>query len=229
MRHHPDAIMIFAAGFGTRMGSLTTDCPKPLIKVANVALIDHALDIVSACEIKKTVVNTHYLPDMISRHLAGRNILLSHETEILETGGGLRHALPLLGSEPVFTMNTDAVWTGQNPLLTLASAWDPENMDALLLLIEPKNARGHNGKGDFNIAGNGTLTRGPGLIYSGAQIIKTNLLHKIKHDCFSLNLLWDKMIKNSRAFGTVHNGNWCDVGTADGIIIAETMLKESDV
>lgn len=221
--------MIFAAGFGTRMGALTADCPKPLIKVSGMALIDHALGLVQPCKIKTTVVNTHYLPDMISSHLAGKDIIISHEPDILETGGGLRNALPLLGSEPVFTMNTDAVWTGQNPLLTLAASWDAKNMDALLLLVEPEHAHGHSGKGDFNISVDGTLKRGHNLIYSGAQIIKTSMLDEFQQDSFSLNLLWDKMISTSRVFGTVHNGKWCDVGTAGGITIAEQMLKGNDV
>ncbi len=221
--------MLFAAGFGTRMGGLTTTCPKPLIKVSGAPLIDHALEIINAANITNTVVNTHYLPRMLTDHLADRNVLVSHEHDILETGGGLRHALPMLGSNPVFTLNSDAVWTGQNPLNTLAAAWNPDLMDALLLLISPDNTQKDPTKGDFDINKNGTITRGTGFIYSGAQIIKTEMLKDISETCFSLNLLWDMMIKNGRAFGTVHNGNWCDVGTPQGIINAEEMLEDNNV
>lgn len=229
MRNHPDALMLFAAGFGTRMGALTATCPKPLIPVAGKPLIDHSLDIVEAAGISTTVVNTHYLPDMIVKHLADRNVTISHEPEIIETGGGLRQALPMLGSGPVFTLNSDAIWTGQNPLNTLAAAWNPKKMDALLLLVSQDDAQGHSGNGDFLISKKGTIKRGAGLIYSGAQIIKTDALASISETKFSLNLLWDLMISKKRAFGTVHNGSWCDVGTPSGITIAENMLKDQNV
>lgn len=229
MHKSPDALMLFAAGFGTRMGALTAACPKPLIKVADRPLIDHALEIVDAAGISTIIANTHYLPDILETHLAGRNVTLSYEAEILETGGGLKNALPLLGADPVFTLNTDAIWTGQNPLTTLAATWDPEKMDALLLLVPPTNAIGHTGAGDFLLADNGTIKRGPGMIYSGAQIIKTDGLANITEAKFSLHSLWDQMYNGGRIFGTTHYGNWCDVGTPAGIGLAETMLGNHDV
>lgn len=134
MRNDPSSVMIFAAGFGTRMGDLTKDRPKPLINVAGKALIDHALDRVTAYGAGTVVVNLHYKPELMRAHLADRGILFSEEQpEILETGGGLKAALPLLGDRPVFTMNSDAVWSGANPLRQLSQVWDPERMDALLL------------------------------------------------------------------------------------------------
>lgn len=229
MRKSPDALMLFAAGFGTRMGALTAACPKPLIKVAGKPLIDHALGVVDAANVKTVVANTHYLPDMLAAHLASRNLVLSHEAEILETGGGLRNALPLLGKSPVFTFNTDAIWTGPNPLKTLAAAWNPDRMDALLLLIPPNHAHGYQGAGDFERCEDGTITRGSGMVYSGAQIIKTDALGEISEIKFSLNLLWDNMITKGRLFGTPHTGNWCDVGTPAGIKIAENMLEDTNV
>jgi len=221
--------MLFAAGFGTRMGGLTAACPKPLIKVAGVALIDHALAIANDADIKTTVANTHYLPEMLTVHLKDRNVILSHEPDILETGGGLRQALPHLGNDPVFTLNTDAIWTGQNPLKTLATAWDPEKMDALLLLIPPENAKGYTRSGDFVQADDGTITRGAGLVYTGAQIIKTNGLADIHDAKFSLHALWDQMYQTGRIFGVPHRGGWCDVGAPEGIKIAEQMLRDQDV
>jgi len=224
MHKSPDALMLFAAGFGTRMGALTAACPKPLVKVAGKPLIDHALEVVDTAGISTIIANTHYLPEMLETHLAHRNVALSYEAEILETGGGLKNALPLLGTGPVFTLNTDAIWTGQNPLTALAAAWDPEKMDALLLLVPPTNAIGHTGVGDFLMADNGTIKRGPGMIYSGAQIIKTDMLDNITEAKFSLHSLWDQMYDGGRIFGTTHNGKWCDVGTPAGIELAENML-----
>lgn len=225
----PNAIMLFAAGFGTRMGALTTNCPKPLVKVAGGALIDHALDIVEEAALKTVVTNTHYLPEMMAAHLDGRNVAISHEPDILETGGGLRHALPLLGAGPVFTLNTDAIWTGHNPLVTLANAWNPDEMDALLLLVSPDHARGYTRNGDFIQAENGGIKRGAGMVYTGAQIIKTDGLKNVADTKFSLHALWDQMYDADRIFGATHLGGWCDVGTPAGIQIAEDMLENADV
>ncbi|MFX0545476.1 nucleotidyltransferase family protein [Roseovarius sp. S1116L3] len=230
MRHTPDALMLFAAGFGTRMGSLTQDRPKPLIEVAGRPLLDHALEIAEAARIGRIVVNTHYKAEQIAAHLAGRDVAISHEAgEILDTGGGLRAAMPLLGGSPVYTMNTDAVWRGPNPLAQLAQAWDEGRMDALLLCLPPAQAIGHVGSGDFTLDDQGRAARGPGLIYSGAQIIRTDALAKMPEGAFSLNKLWDRMMAEGRLYGTVYSGQWCDVGHPGGIALAENMLAMPDV
>ena len=232
MRTDPDALMIFAAGFGTRMGALTATRPKPLIKVAGCALLDHALDLAEGAGIGRIAVNLHYRGEQIAAHLAQRpDIALSWERDqILETGGGLRQALPLLGVGPVFTLNSDAVWTGPNPLVTLKSAWHPD-MGALLLLAPPDRLRGHSGQGDFRMDADGRISRCPkgaaGLVYLGAQIIEPAGLQDIPDPVFSLNLLWDRMIAEGRAFGVLHPGGWCDVGRPEGIAEAEAMLREA--
>ncbi|HHI71662.1 MAG TPA: nucleotidyltransferase family protein [Rhodobacteraceae bacterium] len=230
MNHNkPEALMLFAAGLGTRMGALTAHCPKPLVQVAGKPLIDHSLAIVEDAAIRTVVVNTHYLSEMMVAHLQDRDVFLSHEPDVLETGGGLRNALPLLGPEPVFTFNSDAVWAGENPLLTLARNWQPEKMDALLLLVPRENALGHNGKGDFIQDQAGRITRGPGLIYSGAQIIRTEGLAEIPEEKFSLNVLWDRMITKGRLFSVVYNGKWCDVGRPESIALATELLESAHV
>jgi len=232
MRNHPDALMIFAAGLGTRMGALTAERPKPLIEVAGKPLVDHALDQAYAAGLRQIVVNTHYRAGQLEAYLEDYpDLAISHETpELLDTGGGLRQALPMLGAGPVLTLNSDAVWTGDNPLRELAAAWEPTKMDALLLLVEREQAIGHTGPGDFLIGGEGHLTRGPSLIYTGAQIIRTEGLRTIPDTIFSLNLLWDTMLLDERVFGLVHRGGWCDVGQPEGIRLAETMLRgELDV
>jgi MurNAc alpha-1-phosphate uridylyltransferase len=227
MRKVTFPVMLFAAGFGTRMGALTATRPKPLIEVGGRALIDHALDLVEGYDPPRVVVNLHYLADRITAHLAGRDVAFSDETqEILETGGGLRAALPLLGPGPVFTMNTDAVWRGPNPLCHLAARWRPEEMDALLLCVPPERAVGHDGTGDFRIAPDGRATRGPGLIYTGVQIIKPDLLQDIEETAFSLNVPWDRMLAEGRLSATPYPGHWCDVGHPAGIAQAEAMLRD---
>lgn len=225
----PDALMLFAAGFGTRMGTLTATCPKPLIPVAGRPLIDHALALTEGLALRRIVANVHYLPDQIRHHLGDRALISDESGKILETGGGLRAALPLLGAGPVFTLNTDAVWTGANPLATLAAAWQPERMDALLLLLPAAEARGFRGTGDFLLGADGRISRAkgaPGLAYLGAQIVKTEGLADISERVFSLNLLWDRAIAAGRACGVVHQGGWCDVGRPEGIAEAEALLAD---
>ena len=226
---NPDTVMLFAAGFGTRMGALTAERPKPLVPVAGHALIDHALDLTAAAGISKTVVNLHYRGQMIRDHLAGRQILFAEEPEILETGGGLKAALPLLGPDPVLTLNSDAIWQGPNPIEALLAAWDPTRMDALMMLIPPEQALGYAGQGDFHMAEGGQLTRGPGAIYGGVQILKTEGLAEIDQNAFSLNLLWDQMLANGRLFGLTYPGTWCDVGNPDGLKLAEDLIGTKDV
>lgn len=230
MRDTPEALMLFAAGFGTRMGALTRDRPKPLIEVAGRALIDHALAQARDAGVARIAVNTHYKSGQIAAHLAGEEIAISHEApDILDTGGGLRAALPLLGDAPVFTMNTDAVWKGPNPLKLLAAAWRPEEMDALLLCLPPSQAIGHAGQGDFALDAAGRASRGGPLIYSGAQIIRTGALTAMPEGAFSLNVLWDRMMERGRVFGCSYPGRWCDVGHPGGIGLAEAMLDHEDV
>ncbi|MBZ0123753.1 MAG: nucleotidyltransferase family protein, partial [Roseovarius sp.] len=226
----PRSVLIFAAGFGTRMGALTAERPKPLLPVAGRPLIDRALALARDAGTGRIVVNLHYKAEMLRQHLAGSGAILSEEMpEILETGGGLRAALPLLGPGPVFTLNSDAVWSGPNPLRLLAEAWEPGRMDALLLCVEKERARGHRGAGDFTIGKGGCATRGPGAVFSGAQIVRTDALDDIPQTAFSLNLLWDRMLADGRLFALTYPGRWCDVGRPEGIALAETMLEEPDV
>ena len=218
----PRGLMLFAAGFGTRMGALTADRPKPLIEVAGKPLIDHALDLALPVVTGPVVVNLHYRADQLEAHLTGKPVqTIREEPEILETGGGLRNALDLLGPEPVFTMNTDAVWHGPNPLRVLADAWR-DDMEALLLGIPPDMAIGHSGTGAFQSGP--PVARGPGLVYSGLQIIRTDGLANIPEASFSLNKLWDRMLDRGALHIVRYDGAWCDVGRPEGIALAEDML-----
>lgn len=219
----PNAILLFAAGLGTRMAPLTNSRPKPLVKVAGKPLLDHAI---AQCDDLKIVVNTHYFSDQITQHLNGQDIKISDETDaLLETGGGLKKALPLLQSNPVFTMNTDAVWRGSNPVSTLRDAWQGDIMESLLLMIPRAAAIGHTGAGDFNINANGQLTRGTDYVYSGLQIIRTDHLANVEEHAFSMWALWDGMLARGTMHGVAYGGLWCDVGRPESIPIAEAMLR----
>lgn len=217
-------ILLFAAGLGTRMGDLVKDRPKPLVEVAGKPLIDHALAFTDLPEIGAKVVNLHYHADMLREHLAGQAISFSDETDKLrETGGGLRHALPLLDTGPIITMNTDAVWNGPNPVAQVIRDWR-DGMEALLLMIPRDQVQGHRGAGDFTRDADGRLRRAPDAIYTGVQIIRTDLLADVAEDAFSLNLIWDKMLARGTIYGTVYDGQWCDVGQPSSIPLAEAML-----
>ncbi|MEM7596489.1 MAG: nucleotidyltransferase family protein [Pseudomonadota bacterium] len=225
MRNSPRSVMVFAAGFGTRMGAMTKDRPKPLIEVAGRALIDHTLDLISETDAETVVVNLHYKSDMLRTHLAGRGVVFADEQpDILETGGGLKAALPLLGEAPVYSMNSDAVWRGPNPLLHLAQFWDPDRMDALLLCVPWPHAVGHLGDGDFLSDSEGRLSRGPGEVFSGLQIVKPACVRAVDKRVFSLNEVWTEAEARGRLFGASYPGRWADVGHPDGIALAKAML-----
>ncbi|MEH6646173.1 MAG: nucleotidyltransferase family protein [Sulfitobacter sp.] len=222
-------VMLFAAGFGTRMKHLTADRPKPMVEVAGRPLIDHALGLAQDITPSAIVANLHFRPELLLDHLTPLGVQTIVESPlILETGGGLRNALPLLGNGPVITMNTDAIWSGANPLQLLLDAWDPTRMDALLMGVSPERALEHSGTGDFTVAPNGQLTRGAGVVYGGVQIIKTELLAEIEDQAFSLNVVWDRMLAGGTLHGLIYPGTWCDVGHPSGVRTAE-ILMASDV
>ncbi|MBC9246305.1 nucleotidyltransferase family protein [Paracoccus sp. 11-3] len=218
-------LMIFAAGLGTRMRPLTDLKPKPLIEVAGIALLDRALMLGHDAGAQPIVVNTHYLGAQIQTHLDGQDIAISDEAgELLDTGGGLRKALPLLGDGPVMTLNPDVVWTGANPLAGLIAAWDGDRMDALLAVVPLDRATARKGGGDFSVDAAGRISRQGDFVYAGAQIIRPDRLSDIPGRAFSLNRLWDLMIAEGRAHAMIHTGGWCDVGSPDAIPLAEAML-----
>ena len=230
MAKTPFPVMIFAAGFGRRMGALTKDKPKPLVPVKGRALIDYAVDIARESGAQTILVNLHYKHQMLADHLRDAPVETRLELpDILETGGGLKAALPQLGADPVVTINSDAIWQGENPIAALRAHWQPERMEALLLCVERTRAHGHSGAGDFSLAENGCLQRGGNLVYTGVQIIKTEGLMAIEQRAFSLNLLWAQMIERQGVYGAVYRGNWCDVGHPEGLVCAQNMLSHSNM
>ena len=230
----PEIAVVLAAGFGTRMGALTRVCPKPLLPVAGRALVDHALDAAAAVGVRRAVVNLHYLGEMVRAHLSERTapeIAFSEEIpEILDTGGGVAQALPLLGPGAFFALNSDAVFAGRNPLELLAEAWQPASMDALLLLVPVARARAYTRPGDFFLDGEGGAPRrrGPAatapLVFSGAQILTPRALRDAPSGAFSLNLVWDRLIDRGRLAAVTYPDEWVDVGTPDGLAEADRVL-----
>jgi MurNAc alpha-1-phosphate uridylyltransferase len=223
----PTACMILAAGFGTRMGALTQTRPKPLIPVAGRPLIDHALAQARGAGVGRIVVNGHHHADQMRAHLHGMaDVAFSEEQPvILDSAGGIRHALPLLAADTIFTLNADAVWTGPNALATLAAAWDPERMDVLALMVPQSRAVGRQGGGDFARDRQGRLSWDKaGEVYTGAQILKAGLLDGYPEGPFSLHDVWRAAMAQGRMFGTPYPGHWADVGHPDGIALAEEMV-----
>lgn len=227
MRAREISLMLFAAGFGTRMGGLTANTPKPMLPLSGRPMVDHAVALARTADISTIVANTHYLGEEIEPHLESLGVAsCREEPDILDTGGGLRAASHRLTS-PTFTLNPDAAWLGPNPLIELSNAW-ADHMRALLLLVPADRVKGRDGPGDFSIE-NGQLKRGGPLVYSGAQIIRTEGLQKIPSKAFSLNLYWDRLADTGGLYGTTYSGHWCDIGTPEGLRLAEQMLGEPRV
>jgi len=232
----PDTAMVMAAGLGKRMRPLTETRPKPLVELAGKPLIDHVLDRLRAAGISKLVVNVHYLADSLEAHLATKAkdfaITISDERELLlETGGGLVQAAPLIDCDPFFVVNSDNFWIDgpADGLKLLASGWDDDKMDALLLLVPQARAGNHGGQGDFRMDRFGRLSRrarsrvAP-YVFTGIQMISKRLLDGAPDGAFSTNILWDRAIEAGRCFGLVHQGLWFDVGTPRSIRDTEAAL-----
>ena len=184
-------IMLFAAGLGTRMRPLTDDRPKPLVRVGATTLLDHALSLTEVDGIGQRVVNAHYKADQIRTHLAGKTVSISDESaELRDTGGGLKQALPLLQGDPVMGLNTDAIWSGPNPISLLLAAWQPQ-MTCLLMLVPMAQALGHHGQGDFDVGPDGRLTRGRSTVYTGLQLTRRSVVEDISEPVFSMNRAWN--------------------------------------
>jgi N-acetyl-alpha-D-muramate 1-phosphate uridylyltransferase len=235
MRPIINRAMILAAGLGKRMRPVTDTLPKPLVPVGGRALIDHALDRAAESGIETAIVNVHYLADLVEAHVRTRRrprIVISDERgELLETGGGIRKALPLLGPDPFLVLNSDSLWIdGATPnLVRLQNAWDPERMDILLLVAEAAKSLGYQGRGDFSIDGGGRLQRrgeraSVPFVYAGVAILKPQLFDDTPQGAFSFNLVFDRAIVAGRLYGMPLDGQWLHVGTPDAIATAEERL-----
>ena len=231
-----DVAMVLAAGIGKRMRPLTATRPKPLVRVNGRALIDHSLDKLVEAGVSRAVVNVHYLPGQIEAHVAQRSapaIVVSDEREaLLETGGGMVKALPLIDADPFFCLNSDNVWLDgpQNVFAALSDAWDAEKMDALLLLVNHARAFNYTGRGDFHLDPLGRITRRKAgrvapFIYTGIQIVSQRLLRDAPEGAFSTGVLWDRAITEGRLYGISHYGQWFEVGAPEMIAPTEAALQ----
>jgi MurNAc alpha-1-phosphate uridylyltransferase len=230
--------MVLAAGIGKRMRPLSATVPKPLIEVAGRALLDHALDRLATAGVERAVVNVHYLADLVEAHVRWRKrpeVVVSDERKaLLDTGGGIAKALPLLGGDAFYLLNSDSFWIeGARPNLDwLASAWNEATMDGLLLLAPTVRAVGYSGRGDFRLDPAGRLTRraerevAP-FAYSGAAILHPRLFAGAPEGAFSLNRLFDAAIEAGRLHGVRMDGLWLHVGTPDAIRWAEMTIADS--
>lgn len=230
-----DTAMVLAAGLGKRMRPLTASQPKPLVRVAGKALIDHALDRLADAGIAKAVVNVHYLADALDAHVSARaapKVTLSDERALLlETGGGMIKARALL-PDPFFALNSDNIWLDgpRNAFADLSAAWNPAIMDALLLVVPHARAHNFDGPGDFHMDALGRLSRRkPGriapFIYSGIQLVSHRLLREAPEGPFSTNILWNRAIAEHRLYGLAFTGQWFEVGTPAAIAPTEEALR----
>jgi len=231
-----DTAMVLAAGLGKRMRPLTATRPKPLVRVAGKPLIDHVFDRLRGAGITRAVVNVHYLADALEAHLKrhgeGLDIQVSDErAQLLETGGGVVKALPLIAAETFLVANSDNLWVDGpvDAIRLLASSWDDATMDALLLVVPLARANCHNGAGDFHMDPRGRLSRrrpsrvAP-FVFTGVQLVSRRLFENPPEGAFSTNILWDRALAAGRVFGVVHQGLWFDVGSPPAIAQTEAIL-----
>ncbi|GGC23239.1 mannose-1-phosphate guanylyltransferase [Novosphingobium marinum] len=233
-----DTAMVLAAGLGKRMRPLTASTPKPLVRVGGKALIDYSLDQIDDAGIPKAIVNVHYLADALEAHLEKRKRGPETSTSderalLLETGGGMTKALPQL-PDPFFCLNSDNIWLDgpRNVFAELSAAWDPERMDALLLVVSHVRALNYRGKGDFYLDPLGRVARRrPGriapFIYTGIQLVSHRLMRNAPEGPFSTNVLWQRAIEEGRLFGAAHTGLWFEVGEPAAIRPTEEWLARA--
>jgi N-acetyl-alpha-D-muramate 1-phosphate uridylyltransferase len=231
----PNRAIVLAAGLGTRMRPYNGHIPKPLVEIGGKSLIDYSLDRLAAAGVERAVVNVHHLADALERHLAPRqrpHIVISDERgALLGTGGGIAKALPQLGAAPFFLVNSDTVWLdGVKPNFTrLAEAFEPDTMDALLLLAPTTDSIGYAGRGDFAMLPDGRLRRRREyevvpFVYAGAAILSPGLFVDVPHGAFSLTVLFDRAGVSGRLFGLRLEGVWMHVGTPEAVAAAEAAL-----
>lgn len=234
-----DTAMVMAAGLGKRMRPLTASQPKPLVRVAGKALIDYSLDHLADAGVARAVVNVHYLADALEAHLGKRKapaIVLSDERDLLlETGGGMvkAHAEGLL-PDPFFCLNSDNIWLDgpRDVFEELSNSWDPERMDALLLVVGHARAANYSGKGDFHLDPMGRISRRRSgriapFIYTGIQIVSHRMLREAPEGSFGTMTLWERAIAEGRLYGVSHTGLWFEVGAPSAIAPTEELLTRA--
>ena len=230
--------MVLAAGLGTRLRPITDSIPKPLVRVAGKPMIDYALDALAEAGVEKAAVNVHHFAEQMEAHLSRYprlDVVISDERDrLMNSGGGLAKGIKLLDPGPLFVMNADLFWVGENRgeatnLQRLAEFFDPTSMDMALLCVPLEHTTGHNGKKDFQLDGSGRLTRYSNgkqpLVYAGAIVMHSSLLDDAPADAFNLNLYFDRAIERGRLYGLVLQGHWLTVGTPDALVEAEEVLS----
>lgn len=238
MTLRPSKAMILAAGLGTRMRPLTETTAKPLLRLGGRTLMDHIFERLTVVDVADVVVNAHWQADKIDAHLAARKAAGSvpraqviREDKLLDTGGSVHAALGLLGAEPFYVINGDAYWLdGPRPALArLAQAFDPAEMDGMLLVHRSFHVRAEVGFGDFAVDKWGRPSRRGErqvvpYIYAGVQLISPALLADMPDAPFSMNLAWDRAIAAGRLRVLVHDGLWFHLSTPEDLQETEHLL-----
>ena len=230
----PTRAMILAAGHGTRIRPLTETTPKTLLAVTGRTLVDRILDRLTEEGVETAVVNLHHLGEQIETHLRDREtpqVLYSREDSLLDTGGGVVQALPMLGEDPFYVVLGDSLWLNgpTSALARMCAQWDGAAMDGMLLLHSTACAFGYDGSGDFIVETDGRIARRPEKFvtpyaFAGVQILHPRLFADAPREPFSMNRIWDQAIEADRLYGVVHDGEWFHVGTVEGLAEAETFL-----
>ncbi|MBL8686017.1 MAG: nucleotidyltransferase family protein [Alphaproteobacteria bacterium] len=229
--------MILAAGYATRLRPISNHTPKAMVQIMGKPILGHILERLKEISLKQIIVNTHHLGTVVKTYLEQQpkhfNIQISEEKTILETGGGVKQALPMIGTQPFYVINGKIIWFngGQNSLLNLASHWNNKTMDVLLLLQPVTKTVGYQGSGDFHLNADGSLKRRQDdeiapFVFSGIQIIHPRLFQDSPDGSFSLNVLYDRAIAQGRLFGVRHDGTWLHISSPQDILAVEAYLSQ---
>lgn len=232
----PDTVMLLAAGLGTRMRPLTLTTPKPLIRVGGKCLIDWCIDLAASSGVSRAVINAHHLANQMTAYAASVSrlqVVLSDETDrLLDTGGGVVKALPVLGPKPFFVMGTDAVIIDRDrsSFDLVHEAWTASDVDCVMLLHPLATAKGFDSSGDFFLEKNGHVRRrgsatSAPYVYAGLYLIHPRAFAGEKAEPFSMNRVWDRLIASDRLRAVAHDGHWFHVGTPEAVAPTDAALR----
>ncbi len=227
--------MILAAGFGKRVQPLTHECPKPLLKIGKETLLSNTIIFLEQIGIRTIIINVHYLGEQIIEYINKKKFnlnikIVKEKDKILDTGGGVLNAIQNFSGEPFLVINPDTIWNlnyAQEVQLMQEKFFKNKKSKCSLLVVNKKKSFDKNLNGDFNIQDNLISRKNPkdiNYIYTGLQIVRPEVFLESKEKIFSMNEIWNKLIKKNELFGLESNIEFLHVST---LAIYKNLIEKS--